>query len=189
MRTRRSLDERLMVRWPRAYGAFARVLFVLPPRSRLRRALLRRQVLSGWSAFSRADLDLMLVRYAADYRFEPWPEFVDAGVRSSYTGHAGLREMLADIRESWEQIEMTPHAILDAGDRFVVLGRFHIRGRGSGVDLESPCCQALWFERGLVVRDCQFQDCEAALRAACIPTDALARFGLAPKAGTAAAPN
>ena len=53
LRTRRSLDERLFVRWPRIYVAFARAFFLLPPRSRLRRALLRRQVLSGWSAWSR----------------------------------------------------------------------------------------------------------------------------------------
>ena len=93
------------------------------------------------------------MRYAPDYRFEPWPPLVDAG------------------------------------DRLVVLGHFHIRGRGSGVDLDSPCGQALWFERGLVVRDCQFQDWEAALRAACLRTDALAGFGLAAEAGTTAAPD
>jgi hypothetical protein len=86
--TRRSLDDRLFARWPRSYAAFARVFFLLPPRSRLRRALLRRQVLSGWSAWSRRDLDLMLVRYAPDYQPEFAPEFLAVGLSSSYRGHA-----------------------------------------------------------------------------------------------------
>src|SRR2546428_4621725 len=36
--TRRSLDDRLFVRWPRAWHALAPALLLLPPRSRLRRA-------------------------------------------------------------------------------------------------------------------------------------------------------
>jgi hypothetical protein len=63
--TRRSLDDRLFVRWPRAYAAFARAVLRLLPRSRQRRALLRRQAPSGWSAYASGDLDLQLVRPAA----------------------------------------------------------------------------------------------------------------------------
>ena len=103
LRTRRSLDERLFVRWPRIYVAFARAFFLLPPRSRLRRALLRRQLLSGWSAWSRGDLNLMLVRYAPDYQSVFAPEFVTVGLSSSYRGHAGVREWTADLSEAWEQ--------------------------------------------------------------------------------------
>src|SRR5207248_10384688 len=51
--TRRTLDERLFVRWPGAYAAFSRASLLLPPRSRLRRALLRRATLSGWAAWAR----------------------------------------------------------------------------------------------------------------------------------------
>src|SRR5205823_5652340 len=90
--TRRTLDERLFVRWPGAFVALARAVFRLPPRSRLRRALLRRSVVSGWGAFTRGDLDLMLVRFAPDYHFEPPREWLAAGMRSVYQGHAGVRE-------------------------------------------------------------------------------------------------
>jgi hypothetical protein len=185
--TRRSLDDRLFVRWPRAYQAFARALFLLPPGSRLRRALLRRNVLSGWSAWSRSDLDLMLVRYARDYQYETLSEFVAAGLRSSYAGHAGAREFTVDLSEAFDQMDLTPLEVLDAGDRFVVLGRFRARGRGSGVETDSPLGQAFWIERGLVVRDCLFLDWDAALRAAGIPTDAPGDLDLA--TGAAAAPD
>jgi ketosteroid isomerase-like protein len=189
LRTRRSLDERLFVRWPRIYVAFARAFFLLPPRSRLRRALLRRQVLSGWSAWSRGDLNLMLVRYAPDYQSVFAPEFVTVGLSSSYKGHAGVREWTADLSEAWEQMELTLHEIVDAGDRLVNLGRFRSRGSGSGVELDSPTGQALWVERGLVARERVFFDWDEALAAAGLPRDALADLDLATDAGTAAAPD
>jgi ketosteroid isomerase-like protein len=189
LRTRRSLDERLMVRWPGAWQTFAHTLLLLPPRSRLRRALLRRAVVSGWSAWSRGDLDLMLVRFARDYQYETLSEFVAAGLRSSYAGHAGAREFTVDLSEAFDQMDLTPLEILDAGNRFVVLGRFRVRGRGSGVETDSPLGQTFWVERGLVVRDCMFLDWDAALRAAGIPTDARGDLDLAADAGTAAAPD
>ncbi len=180
--TRRSLDDRLFVRWPRAWQAFARVVLLLPPRSRLRRALLRRAALSGWSAWSRGDLDLMLVRYAPDYQSEFAPEFVTVGLSSSYRGHAGIREWTADLSEAWEQMELTPQEIVDAGDRVVALGRFRSRGSGSGVELESPVGQAVWVERGLVARERVFFDWDEALAAAGLPTNAPGDLGLIPEA-------
>ena len=69
-------------------------------------------------------------------------------------------------------MELTPFEILDAGDRAVFLGHFHLRGGASGVELDSPFAEALWVERGLIVRDNTFFDWDAGLRAAGIPTDA-----------------
>jgi ketosteroid isomerase-like protein len=189
LRTRRSLDERLFVRWPRTFQVLARAVLLLPPRSRLRRALLRRSVLSGWSAWSRGDLDLMLVRYAPDYQSVFAPEFVTVGLSSSYRGHAGIREWTADLSEAWGEMEVTLNEIVDAGDRLVNLGRFCARGRGSGVELDSPTGQAVWFERGLVARERVFFDWDEALAAAGLPTNAPGDLDLAADAGTVAAPD
>jgi ketosteroid isomerase-like protein len=167
--TRRSLDERLFVRWPVAYAALSRAVLRLPPRSLLRRALLRRTVLSGWGAWVRGDLDLMLVRYAPDYRFEPLHEIVAAGMRDSYHGHAGLREVVADWREAWERMDTFPQEIIDAGNPVVILGRLHLRARGSEIEFDTPVGQVLWIEQGLVVRD-HFNNWDEALRVAGIPT-------------------
>src|SRR5436853_3027032 len=89
--TRRTFEERIMVRWPGLYAVSARAVQALPPRSRLRRALLRRNALIGWGAWVRGDLDLNVVRFAPDYHYEPASEWVVAGMPSSYRGHAGLR--------------------------------------------------------------------------------------------------
>jgi hypothetical protein len=187
--TRRSLDERLFVRWPRTYGAFGRALLLLPPRSRVRRALLRRALLSGWSALARGDLDLTLVRFALDCEFEVSPELVGMGMRSSYRGHAGVREAVAHLGEAFERMELMPFEILDAGDQIVFLSHLHIRGSGSGVELDVPFAEALWVERGLIVRDSTFFDRDAALRATRILTDVPGDLDLAADASTAAAPD
>jgi hypothetical protein len=98
--TRRTLDERLFVRWPSVYAALSGAVLALPPRSRLRRTLLRRTALSGWGAWARGDLDLTLVRYAPDYQLEPPREFLAVGIRSTYKGQAGVREWAADMRDA-----------------------------------------------------------------------------------------
>jgi ketosteroid isomerase-like protein len=169
--TRRSLDDQLFVRWPAAWAALGRLLLRLPPRSRLRRGLLRRNVLSGWSAWSRGDLDLMLVRYAPEYQLEVQSEFVGVGTRNAYYGHVGLREWAADLRDSFHRIDITPVEVIDAGDRLVILGKIHFHSH-SGVELDSPQGQVLWLDRGVIVRESFFFDTNEALHAADIPAAA-----------------
>jgi hypothetical protein len=61
-RVSRNVAERLMVRFPGLYRRLSALIQGrLRPRSRLRRTLLRREVVSGWSAVNRRDLELMLV--------------------------------------------------------------------------------------------------------------------------------
>jgi hypothetical protein len=63
--TRRTLDERLFVRWPGAYAALSRAVNRLSPRSRLRRALVRRATLSAWASWARDDLDVNVMHRRA----------------------------------------------------------------------------------------------------------------------------
>jgi ketosteroid isomerase-like protein len=160
-----------MVRWPHGWRTFARLLQRIPRRSLLRRALLRRAVLSGTAAFARWDIELMLVLYAADCELEMPPQFVEVGMRRVYRGHAGLRDLTADLRDAFEAMAREPQEIVDAGDRGVVLGHIRTRARGSGVELDTPIGDVGWVERGLIVRQCVFLDWDEALRAGAIPAD------------------
>jgi len=92
-------------------------------------------------------------------------------MRDSYRGHAGLREWTADMREAWERMDLIPQEIIDAGNPFVVLGHFHVRARGSGIEFDTPLGQVVWVERGLIVRD-HINNWDEALRVAGIPTAA-----------------
>src|SRR5205823_13468131 len=162
--TRRTLDEQLMVRWPSVWSALSRALWRLPPRSRLRRALLRRNALSGWGAWVRGDLELCVVRFAPDYHYDAPPEWLIAGMPSVYRGHAGLREWSAELREAWEFLDHTPLELVDAGDVIAFLCQIRLRARVSGIELESRLGQVLWIERGLIVRERDFSDWDEALR-------------------------
>ena len=121
----------------------------------------------------RGDLDLCLVRFAPDYHYDPPPEWLAAGMRSVYRGHAGLREWSADLREAWEWIDHKPLDLVDAGDVVAFLCQVRLRARGSGIELDSRLGQVLWFERGLIARERDFSDWDEALRVVGIPTAAV----------------
>ena len=163
---RRTLDERLFVRWPGAWPALARAGLALPPRSRLRRAGVRRAALLGWGAWVRGDLDAVLVRFSPDFHYEPPPEWLAAGMRSVYRGHEGLREWSVDLREAWEWIDHTPLEVVDGGDVIAFLCKIRLRARTSGIELDTRLGQVLWSEQGLVVRERDFSDWDEALRVA-----------------------
>jgi len=153
-----------MVRWPGAWRMLARLLAMLPPKSRVRRSLLVRNALSGWGAWVRGDLDLCLVRFAPDYHYDPPSEWLIPGMPTTYTGHAGMRQWADDLREAWEFVDHTPLEIADAGDAAAFLCRIRLRGRTSGIELESRLGQVFWTERGLIVRETDYGTWEEALR-------------------------
>ena len=162
--TRRTLIDRLFVRWPGAFVALSRAGQHLPPRSRLRRALVRSSALSGWGAWVRGDLDVCLVRFAADYHYDPPREWLIAGMPDVYRGHAGLRQWAADLHEAWDFLDHTPLEVVDAGDKVAFLCRICLRARTSGIELDSRLGQVFWTERGLIVRESDFGDWQEALR-------------------------
>jgi ketosteroid isomerase-like protein len=170
--TRRTLDERIIVRWPSVYATLSRAFNRLPARSRLRRALLRRNALSGWGAWVRGDLDLCLVRFSPDWHYDAPLEWLIAGMPSVYRGHAGLREWFAELREAWEILDHTPLEVVDAGDVIAFLCKIRLRARASGIELDSRLGQVFWFERGLIVREHDFSDWDEALRVIGIPAEA-----------------
>jgi ketosteroid isomerase-like protein len=53
-----------------------------------------------------------------------------------YRGHEGYREWIAAMEESFEVWQLHLETFEERGDTVVVLGRMHLRGRGSGVELD-----------------------------------------------------
>src|ERR671937_177157 len=84
----RNLQERVMVRFPFLYRRLAALVFgQLGPRSRLRRLLLRRALLSGWASFDRRDFELNLIFFAPDAAFEFAPEWEMLGEGDPFRGY------------------------------------------------------------------------------------------------------
>jgi len=126
-------------------------------------------MLSGWAAWARGDLELTLLRFAPGYELKPAREMRAVGIRDSYTGLSGVRDWAADMRDAWEQQEVRPLEIVDAGNPVVSLGHLRLRARASGIEFDYRFGAVFWHEQGLIVRELHFTDWDEALRAAGIP--------------------
>jgi ketosteroid isomerase-like protein len=126
--------------------------------------LVRHNALSGWGAWVRGDLELCAVRFAPDYHYDPPSEWLLPGMPTVYRGHAGMREWADDLHEAWEFVDHTPLEIADAGNVAAFLCRIRLRARTSGIELETRLGQVFWIDQGLIVRESDFGDWEAALR-------------------------
>jgi ketosteroid isomerase-like protein len=62
----------------------------------------------------------------------------------SYRGHEGMRRFVADLSEAWDVWRPEAEHFESAGDLVLATGRTHLRGKGSGVEIE--------FEWGQVFR-------------------------------------
>jgi ketosteroid isomerase-like protein len=173
-RRKRNLEERLIVRFPSLYRRLAALVFrLLSPRSRLRRALLRRAFLSGWASFDRRDFELNLVFFAPDAEFEFPSGMQTLGLADSFRGHERRIEALDKIFEVWDSSEFGPAYILDLGDRLAFLGFWRAEARTSGVPLEQEFAQLVTVRDGLITRDQTFFSWQEGLRAAGLDPDAI----------------
>jgi len=170
-RRSRTLDERLIVRFPSLYRCLAALVFrLLSPRSRLRRALLRRAVLSGWSSFDRRDFELNFIYFAPDAEFEFPSGMQTLGLADSFRGYEGRREALNRLFEVWGS-ELEPAYMLDLGDRVLNLGSWRTQARASGAQLEQEIAQLVTVRDGLIARDQTFFSWEDGLHAAGLGPD------------------
>jgi ketosteroid isomerase-like protein len=80
-----------------------------------------------------------------------------------YHGHEGMRRWLRDMEDSWEQIESTPEAFFDLGDRLLVFTVVRGRGRRSGVEAELATAHLARVREGLVVDYRAYTDRQEAL--------------------------
>jgi ketosteroid isomerase-like protein len=117
-----------------------------------------RQVLA---AVSRRDLSTLLD--LSDPEIE-WRSFFAAlSETGEYHGHAGMREYMSDLNEAFEWLRPEVGDLLDAGDLVVGVGRIYYRGRGSGVETDSPAGWVFRFRDGKLRRFRAFRDPDQAL--------------------------
>ena len=76
------------------------------------------------------------------------------------------------MRDAWEQMDLQPIEIVDAGNPIVHFGQAHFRAR-SGVEFDFRFGAVFWTEQGQIVRELHFSDWDEALRAADIPMAAV----------------
>jgi hypothetical protein len=165
VRQHRTLDERILVRFP----ALARLLLAgwarLPRHSRLRRVMLVRVIRQGYAAANRRDFDVLLTSLDPGIEYRP-SEAWQFDFDPLYHGHDGYLQVWQGLLESFEDVRLDPEELLDLGNRLLVTTQMSGHGTGSGVFISEPHYQLFTLRRGLVVRQDDFQDRAQALEAA-----------------------
>jgi ketosteroid isomerase-like protein len=84
----------------------------------------------------------------------------------SYRGHDGFRQFVADMADDWEDYHPTSERFRDLGDgRVLVVGRFHARGKASGMEVDTPAAWVSEVREGKIVHVRFYADEAAALDA------------------------
>ena len=166
-RSRRTLDQRLSLRFPRLAAAVFRRIGKLAPGSRLRQAALWRGVRLGLEAYNRRDLDASLIGFHPEYEIHPARAWVEAGlVEPCYRGPQGYRAYGAIWDEVWgADNHIRPMELIDLGERFVILAQAPMRGRASGVPLTEAFALVSTVKDGMVIRQDEYWDHAEALEA------------------------
>jgi ketosteroid isomerase-like protein len=167
-RSRRTLDQRLGLRFPRLAAATGRLLAKRPPSSRLRQALLWRGMRLALEAYNRRDMDALGINYHPDFEYHPARNFVEAGLlEPSYRGLEGHREYVAGTAEVFgAEVYVEPVELIDAGEHIVVLANAPMRAQASGIELTEAFALVTTLKDGMPIRIEEYYDYEEALRAA-----------------------
>jgi ketosteroid isomerase-like protein len=94
-----------------------------------------------------------------------WHSFFALGEGGVYRGYEGTRRYMSDLGDAWEIGRADVDDALGLGDVAVLVGRIHYRGKGSGVESESPAGWMLKFREGRVICFRAFREPEQALEA------------------------
>jgi ketosteroid isomerase-like protein len=69
-----------------------------------------------------------------------------------YEGHGGLRRLVREVREVWDEFQIIPERFIAVGDRVVVIATRRGRGRGSGLEVADRAGVVWTLRDGQVIR-------------------------------------
>lgn len=159
-RRHRSLDERVLVRFPGLARGLFRLWFRLPTGSRLRRWLLVRYVTLGMAAANRRDFDVLLLGIDPQIDYRVVSAGPEGGIAPDLTGHhhghKGYLYVWQAMLEGFEDLTLEPEELLDLGNRLLSVTRMRGHGSGSGVPITQLLFQVFTLHHGLVVKQEDF---------------------------------
>ncbi len=101
-----------------------------------------------------------------DPAVEVRPAIVGGPEGTVYSGPAGMKQFWADVDAAWAEFRIAPEDFRDLGAAVLVLGRAYVRGRDSGVVLDTPAGWIARLREGRIVRFQSFSHQRDALEAA-----------------------
>jgi len=163
---RRTLDERLFVRFPALYRLLADWLMRLLSRPQRRRFLSARLVRRAYAAANRRDFDMLLVGLDSEIEYRPSDDLTPPDLEAVFYGHDGYLKLWRYWLDAFEDFRLEPEELFDLGDKFLVTIRTRGHGSGSGVAVNRQGFQLFHLQRGLVVWQRDFGDRDQALEVA-----------------------
>jgi ketosteroid isomerase-like protein len=92
-------------------------------------------VRTGYAAFARGDVDLLVANAAPEIEIVEPPEVPGA---RTYRGREGLLEGIRSWAGQWDEFQIDVERVIDAGrERVIVFTRHHGRDRQSGTPVEA----------------------------------------------------
>jgi len=117
----------------------------------------------GLAALNRGDVDAMKAAVDPEVELVPLRAVLDG---STYHGHEGLRRWMDDMVEDWTEYELTLHEVRELRPgRLLVRATMRLRGRSSGVAVDSPAAWLCDMRAAKIARIRFFADSESALAA------------------------
>jgi ketosteroid isomerase-like protein len=163
---RRSLDERLFVRFPALLRVVGNIWMRRPPGSPLRRLLLTRLVQRAYAAGNRRDFEVLSTGLDPGIEYRAPPGALAPDLDAVMYGREGYIRVWRYWLDAFEDIRWEPEELLDLGDRILVTAKLRGRGSGSGVAVSQPVFQLVEVRNGLAVWQQDFSDRSEALEAA-----------------------
>ena len=167
-RRTRTLDQRLLLRFPRLTEAYVRWIGDRPAGSRLRRTAVRRGVRLGVEAYNRRDLEAAVVGWDRDFEYRPGRDWVSKGlVEPCYRGLEGYRQ----YAEAADRIEDGPLylrrvELIDLGGLILILADAPTRAQPNNAPPADPFATLAELKEGRVIRVQEYFDHAEALEAA-----------------------
>ena len=168
--SRRRLEERVGLRFPRVRTFLFGLAWRLPLRSRLRQALLRRAFQLGIEATNRADYEVGFALYDAHIKLISDHRLTALGFERVYRGWAERVRFQERWAAEWGHFQFAPEQLVDLGDgRVFASGRIVGTGLSSGAGFGSEWAILLTVSGGRVIREQFFFNRAEALEAAGLP--------------------
>lgn len=120
----------------------------------------------GLEAGNRGDIDTLLETLDPEVEWHTVVHALLTGEPTVFRGHDGVRQMLGDLQDAFDEIRIETSEIRDLGDRLVAIGRIRTRGKGSGAEVDSPQAFLVEFRNGKAISLRSYLDLEEALAAA-----------------------
>jgi uncharacterized protein len=116
----------------------------------------------AYEAFNEGGVEAVLDRVEPDFRLMDRESAPD---RSTLVGGEGIMELVRLNMEVFDELHLEPTDFLDRGEIVIVVLRMSVRGRASGVEVDSEAAHVWEFSEGRAVRMQIYADRRRALDA------------------------